>query len=75
MKLVAVNGRAFTPALLRAAVRDAQGTGPAIELIVENTGFYKVLKIDYHAGERYPTLERVANTPDRLEDILKPMTK
>ncbi len=71
--IVAVNGRGFTPALLRAAIQEAKGTGPAIELIVANTGYYKVVRLDYHGGERYPDLERVANTPDRLDDILKPM--
>lgn len=76
IRLVAVNGRAFTPALLRAAVNDAEGdSGPAIELIVENTSYYRTLKIDYHGGERYPTLERVASVPDALDDILQPLVK
>ena len=75
MKIVAVNGRAFTGEVLTAAVRDAKDSQEPLEFIVENTGFYKVLKIDYHGGERYPALERVAGTPDRLDDILKPMTK
>jgi predicted metalloprotease with PDZ domain len=75
MKIIAVNGRAFTPALLRQAVRDAKGSGPAIQLIVENTGYFKVLTLDDHGGERYPVLKRVAGTPDRLDDILKPQAK
>ncbi len=75
MKLVAVNGRAFTPALLRQAVRDARGSGPAVEAIVENTGYYKVLRLEYHGGERYPVLKRVDATPDRLDQILKPEAK
>jgi predicted metalloprotease with PDZ domain len=73
MRLVAVNGRGFTPALLRAAIYDAEGTGPEVELIVENAGYYKVLKVDYHGGERYPVLERVAGAPDLLDDILAPL--
>jgi hypothetical protein len=75
MRIVAVNGRAFTPALLRAAIKDALGNGPAIEFIVENTGYFKVIHLDYHDGEKYPTLERIADTPARLDDILQPMTK
>ena len=76
MRLIAVNGRGFTPALLKAAVNDAEGdSGPAIELIVENTGYYRLLKIDYHGGERYPALERVASVPDALDDILQPLVK
>jgi predicted metalloprotease with PDZ domain len=74
MRLVAVNGRSFTSALLRTAVHDAEGDGPPIELIVENTDYYKVLRLDYHGGERYPALERDTGTPDRLDDILKPLT-
>lgn len=75
MKIAAVNGRSFTPALLRAAIQEAKGSGPAIEFIVENTGYYKVIRMDYHGGEKYPQLERVAGTPARLDDILAPMTK
>jgi predicted metalloprotease with PDZ domain len=72
MRLVAVNGRGFTPALLRAAINDAEGSGPEVELIVENAGYYKVLKVDYHGGERYPFLERVTAAPDLLDAILAP---
>jgi predicted metalloprotease with PDZ domain len=74
-QIVAINGRAFTTPLLHAAIRSAEGSGPPIELIVENTGYYKTLKLDYHDGEKYPQLERVPNTHDRLDDILEPMTK
>jgi predicted metalloprotease with PDZ domain len=75
MQLVAVNGRAYSSDVLKAAVHDGKGSGPAVELIVENTGFYKIIKLDYHAGERYPQLERVTSVPDRLDDILKPEAK
>jgi predicted metalloprotease with PDZ domain len=75
MKILAVNGRAFTPDVLKAAVHNTLEAGPAVELIVENTGYYKVVKLNYHGGERYPRLERVAGTPDRLDDILKSQTK
>ncbi len=73
MRLAAVNGRSFTPTLLQAAINDAEGTGPDVELIVENSSYYKVLKVDYHGGERYPVLERATGVPDYLDDILAPM--
>jgi predicted metalloprotease with PDZ domain len=75
MRLVAVNGRRATEELLRQAIRDSKGTGNGIELIVENAGFFKTVKIDYHGGERYPHLVREAQTPAYLDDILKPMVK
>lgn len=72
--LVAVNGRAFTPLLLRSAIQKAKGNGPAVDLIVSNTGYYKVIHIDYHAGERYPALERTSGKA-YMDDILAPMVK
>jgi predicted metalloprotease with PDZ domain len=75
MRIVAVNGRSFSSSLLRAAIKEAQGKGPAIEFIVENTGYYKVIHLDYHEGEKYPDFQRVDGTPSRLDDILQPMTK
>lgn len=71
--IVAVNGRAFQLPLLHAAIQEAKGHGPAIEFIVANTGYYKVIRVEYHDGERYPQLERVQGTKDVLDDILAPM--
>jgi predicted metalloprotease with PDZ domain len=75
MKIVAVNGRQASDELLRQAIRDAKDNGPPVELIIENTGYFKVVKIDYHGGEKYPHLVREANARATLDDILKPMTK
>ncbi len=75
MKIVAVNGRAFTPDLLKAALKDGKGSGPAVSLITENTGYFRVIAVDYHGGEQYPFLERVEGTPDRLDEIVRPMAK
>jgi predicted metalloprotease with PDZ domain len=75
MQIIAVDGRGFTPLLLRAALQHAKGSGPAIEFIVENTNYYKIIRMEYHGGERYPQLQRVEGTPARLDDILQPMVK
>jgi predicted metalloprotease with PDZ domain len=75
MKIIAVNNREYDPNVLRAAIIDAKASTQPIEFIVENTGYFKILKLDYHEGEKFPVLERIAGTPDRLDDILKPMTK
>ena len=72
--ILAVNHRAYTPNLMRAALRNAKGSGPAVELILQNTGYFRVVRLDYHDGERYPYLERTDGV-DRLDDILKPLTK
>jgi predicted metalloprotease with PDZ domain len=71
MKVVAVNGRRFSADVLRDALKSAKtGTAP-IELLVENTDYYKAYKIDYHAGEKYPHLVRDDSKPDLLTEILK----
>ena len=75
MKIIAVNGRAYNWQLLRAALKETVGRGPAIEFIVENTGYYRLIRVDYHGGEKYPDLQRVEGTPTRLDDILQPMVK
>jgi predicted metalloprotease with PDZ domain len=73
MKLVAVNGRAWTAENLRAAVKSAATNSTPIELLVENGDYYKTYALDYHGGEKYPVLERDPSKPDLLADILKPL--
>jgi predicted metalloprotease with PDZ domain len=71
MKLIAVNGRQYSPEILREALRAGKtGTAP-LELLVENTDYYKTYKIDYHGGERYPRLVRDESKPDLLTEIYK----
>ncbi len=74
MLIVAVNGRQYTASLLSDAITTAKDSKDPIELILVNTGYYKVVKLDYHDGLRFPHLERIQGTPDRLDDIVKPMT-
>jgi predicted metalloprotease with PDZ domain len=71
MKVVAVNGRRFSPELLRDGIKAAKGNSTAIELLVENTDYYKTYKLDYHGGEKYPHLVRDDSRPDLLSEILK----
>ena len=74
MKLVAVNGRKWSPSILRAALKAAQAGGPPMEFLVENAQFFKSYAVDYHGGDRNPHLERVSDQPDILGEILKPLT-
>ena len=75
MKLVAINGRAFSDDVLRDALQKGVSTSTPMEFIVENTGFYRVLHVDYHGGEKFPWLIRVDGTPDRMDEITKPLTQ
>jgi predicted metalloprotease with PDZ domain len=71
MKLVAVNGRRFSNALLRQAIKEAKGASEPIELLTEDREFFKTFRVDYHDGERFPALERDSSKPDLLEQIIQ----
>src|SRR3984957_19825102 len=71
MKLIAVNGRQFSGDVLRDTLKSAKDNSAPIELLIENTDYYKTYKLDYHAGEKYPHLVRDDSKPDLLSDILK----
>jgi predicted metalloprotease with PDZ domain len=71
MKLIAVNGRQFSPDVLREALKAGKDGSRSIELLVENTDYYNTYKIDYHGGEKYPHLVRDDSKPDLLTEILK----
>jgi predicted metalloprotease with PDZ domain len=74
MKLIAVNGRKWTPPVLHAAIKGAQGTAVPIELLVENAQFFKTYSVSYRDGDKNPHLERISGQPDLLNTLLKPLT-
>jgi len=71
MKLIAVNGRKYSPEVVRDALKAGKGGTSPLELLIENTGYYKTYKLDYHGGERYPHLVRDETKPDLLTEIYK----
>lgn len=71
MKLLGVNGRRFTFEALRDALRAGKNDSKPLELLVENTEYYQIHRIDYHGGEQYPHLVRDQSKPDLLSEIVK----
>ena len=71
MKIVAVNGRRISAEVWRDAIRAAKTSPSPIELIVENTDYFRVVKLDYHGGEKYPHLVRDESKPDLLTEIYR----
>lgn len=72
-KVVAVNGRAFTPDILFDALADAAKSHAPIKLLLERTNTYREVSVTYNGGPRYPHLVRIPGTPDRLSAIIKPL--
>lgn len=75
MKVVAVNGQAFSPERVLAAIRAAADEPEAIRLLTRDGDLYRRHAIDYHGGLRYPHLERIDGQPDRLAAIIAPLPK
>ncbi len=73
-KIIAVNGNIFSGDALKDAIKDAKGKTEPIHLILQGDTFVTTADLDYHDGERYPSLVRVDGTPDYLDDITKPLT-
>jgi predicted metalloprotease with PDZ domain len=72
MKIVGVNGRKYTDDVFRDALWATKDRSAPFELLVENTDYYKIYKLDYHGGEMYPHLVRDESKPDVLGAIIKP---
>ncbi|MFZ0684927.1 MAG: M61 family peptidase [Terriglobales bacterium] len=71
MKVVAVNGRRFSPDVWHDALRASKTSTAPLELIVENTDYFRSVKLDYHGGEKFPHLVRDESKPDLLTEIYR----
>jgi len=72
MHLEAVKDQKYTPDLLRQTILAAEKNQDSIKLLLKRDDEYRTVSLDYHGGMRYPHLERVEGTPDRLDAILAP---
>jgi predicted metalloprotease with PDZ domain len=71
--VIAVNGTAYKPELLKSAISAAKGGHQPIELLLKQADRYQTTRIEYQEGLKYPRLERIDGTPDRLEAIFRPL--
>jgi predicted metalloprotease with PDZ domain len=71
MRILAVNGRPWSPDALRDAIRaSAMATGP-IRIVAQNDDAVSTYSVLYQGGLRYPHLRRIPGRPDLLDQILK----
>ena len=70
--IVAVDGEAFTPDALKAAIVAAKGGKAAIPLMVKKGDHYRAVALDYHGGLRYPRLEKIGTADGGLDRLLAP---
>lgn len=73
MKIIAVNGRRYSADGLREALKAAVTDTAPLALLAENRDYFATYTIDYHGGEKYPTLERDTTKPDVLTNVITPL--
>jgi predicted metalloprotease with PDZ domain len=74
-KMMAVNGHVYSKDGLHTAIKQAKNSSAPIHFILQNDTLVTEVDVDYHDGERYPTLVRVEGTPAYLDDIAKPLAQ
>jgi len=72
MELVSVNGTAYSAKVLTDAILAAEKDRKPLQLQFHRGDKYTTIALPYYDGMRYPSLERVDGTPDRLDEILAP---
>ena len=72
MKVIGVNGRVYNHDHLEDAIKASPDSQQPISLTVVDDDYIRTFNINYHGGPRYPHLERNANQPDYLDDLIKP---
>jgi len=74
MKIISVNGLAFSPESLLTAIVAAKSSPEAIEIVAQDQDNVDTLHLPYHDGPRYPHLVRINGSPDWLAAILRSRT-
>ena len=72
MEIVSVNGIAYSVEVLTNAILAAEKDKKPLQLQFKQDKQYQTIAIPYFDGLRYPSLQRVEGTPDRLDEILEP---
>ena len=72
MKVIGVNGRVYSHDLLVDAIKAAKDTSQPVTLLVVADDYFRTCVINYHGGDKFPHLVRVADKPDYLDELIKP---
>ena len=72
MKLISVNGQAYSTQALRDAMIRAQKSGEPLQIQAQNDGTVDLYTVHYDGGLKYPHLVRIPDKTDYLAQILAP---
>ncbi|MGA2150378.1 MAG: hypothetical protein ABSH49_36110 [Bryobacteraceae bacterium] len=73
-KIMAVNGKVYSKEALHAVIGQSKTASAPIHFILQNETLVTLVDLDYHDGERYPTLVRNEEPAAYLDDIAKPLS-
>jgi predicted metalloprotease with PDZ domain len=71
-RIIAVDDLAFDVDQFKATIKASPKATAPISLIVREADRFATVRLDYHAGLRYPHLERDPDRPDLLQAIFAP---
>ncbi len=74
-KLLGVGGHVYSARAVEAALAEAKGASAPIEVVTADGDALRTHHLDFHAGPRYPHLERIEGKPDVLGEILRARVK
>jgi predicted metalloprotease with PDZ domain len=69
-KLLAVNGRDYSKALLESAITAARTSNQPIHLLIKQADQYRDVAVSWSGGLRYPTLEKTGKGETGLDRLL-----
>jgi predicted metalloprotease with PDZ domain len=72
-KLVSVDGQAYSPQVLRAAIKASPNTTSPLHFEVQSRNRTQSYELAYHGGTRIPALVRIDGTPSLIDTIVKPL--
>lgn len=75
MEILGVDGRRWSKSRIEETLSRSDRSTEPTELLLQDREFYKLVKMDYHDGARYPVLERIPNTADELSKIISPRSE
>ena len=55
----------------RDALYQGKNTSQQLQLLIENTDYFRTFVLDYHGGEKYPHLVREESKPDTMTEIIR----
>ena len=73
-QVLAIAGKAYSAEAARNAIASTKFNTEPLQVTVQRDGDVRTFALDYHGGERFPTLERIEGTPALLDDITRPLT-